>query len=74
MRARRLVALFVLLLAGLALFLPPAPAEAYLVCAWASEKPCPTAGDCGYDFDGICCRPRCPRPIVCPSFCYFEPV
>jgi hypothetical protein len=40
------------------------------VCAWMSERPCPSEGDCGYDFDGVCCTPRCPRPFLCIGFCY----
>lgn len=29
------------------------------VCAYKSQAPCPTSGDCGYRWDGICCTPRC---------------
>lgn len=29
------------------------------VCAYISEPPCPTSGDCGYRWDGTCCIPRC---------------
>jgi hypothetical protein len=39
------------------------------VCAWASEPPCPTSGDCGFDWDGSCCIPHCPRPLGCLAFC-----
>jgi len=51
--------------------LPVETDEGPPVCAWASEKPCPTAGDCGYDWDGVCCTPRCERPFGCLGFCYF---
>lgn len=29
------------------------------VCPWASARVCPQFGDCGYEWDGICCTPRC---------------
>lgn len=33
----------------------------FAVCAYKSDPPCPTRGDCGYRWDGICCIPRCHR-------------
>lgn len=73
MRQRLLVATFALLLAALAWLLPGKPAEAAWACAWASEPPCPTAGDCGYHIVDGCCVPRCLSHAICsgPRLCIF---
>jgi hypothetical protein len=55
--------------------MPPAPILDNQVCAWISQSPCPTAGDCGYELvgnklDGFCCIARCHRgSFLCLDFC-----